>query len=108
MIWNIAAVDPRFLSGLGILYAAASMVALLFYGYDKWAAIKGWQRVRERSLHVVALVGGWPGALAAQRIFRHKTRKQPFRRIFWVAVSANLAALLWVLSVNGQAFLNSV
>ena len=41
------------------------------------------------------LVGGWPGALVARRVFRHKTTKQPFRTIFWVTVIANCVALAW-------------
>jgi uncharacterized membrane protein YsdA (DUF1294 family) len=39
---------------------------------------------------------GWPGALAARRVFRHKTTKQPFRTIFWGTVIANCVALAWL------------
>jgi uncharacterized membrane protein YsdA (DUF1294 family) len=43
----------------------------------------------------IALVGGWPGALVARRVFRHKTTKQPFCTILWVTVIANCVALAW-------------
>ena len=66
-------------------------------GADKAAARQGRWRTPESTLHTLALVGGWPGALVAQRVFRHKTTKQPFRTIFWFTVVANCAALAWLL-----------
>lgn len=77
---------------LGV-YAVLSLVLFGMYGLDKAAARKGTWRISEATLHMVALAGGWPGALIAQRIFRHKTQKQPFRTIFWLTVVANCAAL---------------
>lgn len=79
-----------------IWYAVASLVALLLYGLDKHAAGRGRQRVSERSLLVTGLVGGWPGALLAQQVLRHKTRKAPFLRAFAGTVVLNVSALaLW-------------
>jgi uncharacterized membrane protein YsdA (DUF1294 family)/cold shock CspA family protein len=72
-----------------------SIVAFFFYGKDKSAAEQGRWRTPESTLHMLALVGGWPGALIAQRFFRHKTTKQPFRTIFWITVMANCVALAW-------------
>ena len=56
----------------------------------------------ENTLHLLALLGGWPGALVAQAQFRHKTRKVSFRAVFWLTVAVNLAALGW-LAVEGGA-----
>ena len=72
------------------------------YGADKSAAQKGRWRTRESVLHVLALIGGWPGALVAQRMFRHKTKKQPFQVVFWCTVGGNCIALAWLLHA-GQA-----
>ena len=72
-----------------------SGVAFLMYGADKSAAEQGRWRTSESTLHTIALAGGWPGALVARRVFRHKTTKQPFRTIFWVTVIANCVALAW-------------
>jgi uncharacterized membrane protein YsdA (DUF1294 family) len=70
--------------GLAPLWAgliSLNAVALLLYGYDKRQAIAGGSRIPEAVLHVVALLGGSPGALAGQQLFRHKTRKRGFRLI---------------------------
>ena len=76
-------------------YGLLSGVAFLMYGADKTAAERGKWRTSESTLHTIALVGGWPGALVARRVFRHKTSKQPFRAIFWFTVIANCVALAW-------------
>ena len=76
-------------------YGLFSAAAFLMYGADKSAAEQGRWRTSESTLHTLALIGGWPGALVAQRVFRHKTTKQPFRTIFWFTVIANCVALAW-------------
>jgi uncharacterized membrane protein YsdA (DUF1294 family) len=80
------------LAGYGLL----SAVAVLTYRADKSAAQQGRWRTPESTLHAIDLVGGWPGALLARRVFRHKTTKQPFRTIFWVTVIADCVALAWI------------
>jgi uncharacterized membrane protein YsdA (DUF1294 family) len=47
-------------------------------------------------LHAWDLAGGWPGALAARHLYRHKTTKQPFVTIFWLTVGINCLVLVWV------------
>lgn len=76
-------------------YVVFSGVALFLYRADKSAAEQGRWRTSESTLHSIALVGGWPGALIARQAFRHKTITQPFRTIFWVTVIVNCAALSW-------------
>lgn len=83
--------------GLPGLYAyliGINAVTMLLYGYDKRQAIVGRGRVPEVILHLVALVAGSPGALIAQMLFRHKTRKFKFRVAFvGIVVLQCLAAL---------------
>ena len=93
---TVATLGPVRLALLGF-YAIMSCVAFALYGLDKSAARRGAWRTPELTLHLVSLLGGWPGALFAQSVFRHKTRKQPFRVVFWVTVVLNCAALAWVL-----------
>lgn len=74
-------------------YAVASLLAFLMYLWDKISAENGKWRTPENRLHLIALIGGWPGALIAQRKYRHKTRKASFRRVFWMTVALNCAVL---------------
>jgi len=70
-----------------------SLITYLIYWWDKSAARNGRWRTPETTLHLVAVLGGWPGALIAQQVLRHKTQKQPFRWVFWLTVLANIALL---------------
>lgn len=79
-------------------YLVFSAAAFVMYGMDKSSAVHGGWRIPELWFHMVALAGGWPGALIAQRVFHHKTRKQPFRTVFWFTVWLNILALARVLS----------
>jgi uncharacterized membrane protein YsdA (DUF1294 family) len=75
-------------------YLAASVATVLAYGVDKSAAERNRWRVKESTLHMFALVGGWPGALIAQRMFRHKSRKPSFQAGFMATVILNCLALM--------------
>lgn len=79
-----------------MFYFIASLATFAAYGWDKSSAQKGQWRTAESSLHLMALVGGWPGALAAQRFFRHKSSKQEFLAIFWLTVVVNIAAVAYL------------
>ena len=90
------------------LYGAASVVAFVAYWSDKSAAKRNQWRTQESTLHLFALLGGWPGALAAQRVFRHKTSKPSFQAVYWITVVLNCAALGWLLSPYGAQTLQAV
>ena len=83
------------------LYLVMSVTTFVFYAMDKAAAQKGRQRTPESSLHALALLGGWPGALYAQQLLRHKSRKQPFRVVFWITLALNVTALGYLVSDYG-------
>ncbi|GAB6070763.1 cold shock and DUF1294 domain-containing protein [Thiomicrorhabdus hydrogeniphila] len=76
-------------------YFGFSLLTFIVYWADKSAAQNGRWRTSENTLHILSLIGGWPGALMAQQKLRHKTQKQPFRSIFWLTVIANIAGLYW-------------
>ncbi len=67
-----------------IVVVMMSLVCFITYGLDKRQAANGGRRVSERTLHLMAFFGGWPGALIGQRQFRHKTQKVKFRIVFWM------------------------
>jgi uncharacterized membrane protein YsdA (DUF1294 family) len=84
-----------------LVYLAASSITFIAYAWDKSAAKNGRWRTQESTLHLLSLVGGWPGALVAQKTLRHKSRKQSFQFTFWVTVAINCSALGWALSSFG-------
>ena len=90
------------------LYLVASLVAFFAYAFDKSAALRNQWRTQESTLHLFALLGGWPGALAAQRLLRHKSAKASFQATFWVTVVLNCGALGWLFSPSGARMLQSV
>lgn len=88
------------------IYAAASLITFVAYALDKSAARQGNWRTPESTLHMLALACGWPGALLAQQLLRHKSAKAEFRATFWATVVLNVAGFLWVCSPAGRATLN--
>jgi uncharacterized membrane protein YsdA (DUF1294 family) len=76
--------------------AALGMLTFAAYYFDKRAAIRGTRRTPENTLHILSILGGWPGAFMAQRIFRHKTGKRAFQFMFWMTVIANVAVFAWL------------
>ena len=89
-------------------YLTASLVAFIAYALDKSAARNDRWRTKERTLHLFALAGGWPGALVAQRVLRHKSRKPSFQFAFWVTVILNCCVLAWLFSTSGAEALRSM
>lgn len=86
----------RYAAGIGWIVTwilVTNVVTFAVFGLDKWAARRGRPRVPERTLHGCALMGGSPGALLAQRLFRHKTAKASFQLVFWLIVLVQLVAL---------------
>ena len=57
---------------------AVNVAAWIMYGLDKWKARSGKWRISERTLLIVALIGGSVGALTGMLMFRHKTKKPKF------------------------------
>ena len=78
-------------------YAVMSALTYAAYAMDKSAAQRGRFRTQESALHLLEFVGGWPGALLAQRRLRHKTMKQSYQIGFWAIVVLNLGGLVFIL-----------
>jgi uncharacterized membrane protein YsdA (DUF1294 family) len=82
-------------AGLEPLHAgliSVNIATLALYGYDKHQATAGGTRIPEAALHVAALLGGSPGAVLAQGLFRHKTRKRSFRIVLIGIILLQVAA----------------
>lgn len=52
---------------------AASVATFILYGYDKLVSKTNSIRVPEAVLHLMALAGGFVGALLGMLVFRHKS-----------------------------------
>lgn len=87
------------LSGLNFarsLFLGINLAALMAFGYDKYIAPSSGRRVPEAVLHMLAALGGTPGAFCAMVVFRHKTRARRFRLIFFtIAMLQLFILLLW-------------
>lgn len=94
LLWGL----PHALWGL---YVAMSMATFIVYYGDKRAAAKGEWRVAESTLHGLALACGWPGALLAQSMLRHKSSKADFQRLFWLSVAANVLGFVLIFTPLG-------
>jgi uncharacterized membrane protein YsdA (DUF1294 family)/cold shock CspA family protein len=89
VVWRWGFSLPLLLAYLGL-----SLVAFFLYAVDKSAAKSGRRRTPENTLHLFSLAGGWPGALVAQQLLRHKTSKQSFVYAFWFTVLVNVGAFV--------------
>ncbi len=91
---------------LALLYFGASIVTFIAYASDKSKAQRNSWRTPESTLHSLALIGGWAGAAIAQQTLRHKSQKRDFRIVFWLTVIVNCGGLAWLMSSNGNHFLD--
>ena len=82
-----------------------NVLSYWLYAQDKEAAQLGNRRIPEQTLHIVDSLGGWCGGWLAQQKLRHKTQKQPFRKIYFCTIFFHL---LLILFFPFQVFLQSV
>lgn len=99
-VWKL----PIWVAGLYLLLSAVTFIA---YAADKAAASNGSRRTPESTLHTFAVAGGWPGALLAQQLLRHKSTKQEFRQVFWTTVLLNVVGLVVLASPIVQSLLSA-
>ena len=87
------------LSGFVVLFISMmNLMTYWFYAQDKEAAQNGQRRIPENTLHLLSFLGGWPAAGLAQQKLRHKTQKQPFRKIYFCTIVFNILLILWLIS----------
>ncbi|MGE3109648.1 MAG: DUF1294 domain-containing protein [Phycisphaerales bacterium] len=86
-------------------YLVMSLITFCAFGVDKWraASAQNRRRIPESTLHVLELLGGWPGSLLAQRLIRHKSSKLAYRRVFWLITAVHILGWAWWLlrQLNG-------
>lgn len=82
---------------LVLIWIGVNALSFVVFGWDKMCAENNRRRVPEAHLLLLALFGGALGALLGQQVFRHKTKKQPFRTLLWLCAVVNILAALVVL-----------
>jgi uncharacterized membrane protein YsdA (DUF1294 family) len=85
-----------------IVVGVMSAVTFITYGLDKGRARRGGRRVPEATLHLMALAGGWPGAIAGARLLRHKTRKAGFNLVTAAISIVHLAGAAWLIHLSAR------
>jgi len=85
-------------------YFVMSIITFGFFLADKRRAERAQWRLTETSLHILEGLGGWPGALIAQAVLRHKTRKPGYQTILWAIVAIHIS--MWTLSYLRRTFVS--
>lgn len=89
---------------LAVIYLVMiNVAAFCMYGIDKSAAIKQKQRIPNKVLLGMAVIGGSLGALAGMYMFRHKTKKWYYTMTVPVILIIQIAAAVFLLSGCGSA-----
>ncbi len=76
-------IDVNWIAGYLIVI---SLLILYLYGSDKRKAQQKEWRTPEQNLHFFELIGAWPMAFLAQRIFWHKISKTEYQITYWIIV----------------------
>lgn len=76
-----------------------SLITFIAFAIDKRRAMNGGWRIRESTLHLMELLGGWPGAVLAMMVVRHKTRDPSYRTIHNLVIG--LHVVIWFFMING-------
>ena len=71
-----------------------NVVAFAMYGIDKRKAVKDQWRIPEKTLLLVALIGGSLGAFVGMQVFHHKTKHWYFKVFFPVLLVIQVALLV--------------
>ncbi len=79
---------------LAAFLLAVNCWTILRFWQDKQRARADERRIRESDLLGLALIGGSPGAFLARRLFRHKTRKEPFSTQLQIIAVVQLGTLI--------------
>lgn len=87
---------PPLTAALLLYLAAVNVVAFAVYGADKRRAKKERRRVPEKTLFLLAIIGGSVGALAGMYAFRHKTRHWYFVWGIPAILAAQMALAVWL------------
>lgn len=90
-----------------IVFLLMSALSFILYAKDKRAARLGEWRIPENTLQLFSLLAGWPGAIMAQQVLRHKTLKVSFQIGFFFVTFINIGPLVWLHTSDGFSTLQT-
>ena len=96
---TVSVLSDRLPGWVAIVAGVLCAVAFVSHALDKRAAGNEGSRTPEFTLHLWELLGGWPGALLARNLFRHKTAKTSYKIVFWLIAVVNSALVFGVLPI---------
>lgn len=76
-----------------IYLGVVNLFSFAIFGWDKYKSIKNGWRIPEKTLLLLAVLGGSPAMLIGQNLLRHKTRKQPFNAYLLLIVLIQIIAI---------------
>lgn len=88
------------LTPIHILFAyliVINLITILVFSFDKSRSKTNGRRISEKTLLLLALVGGSPAALYAMNTFRHKTKKYSFQIPLYLIILLQIILVVWVL-----------
>ena len=86
----------KFHPAIFLVYLVMSIVTIVVYAMDKRKAVKSQWRIPEATLHLCELLCGWPGAMIAQVLIRHKNAKLSFQLVFWAMTIVNVGIFAFI------------
>lgn len=70
-----------------------NLFGFLIMGFDKFAAIRDFRRIPEKTLFAIGLLGGAIGVYLGMTTFRHKTKTQSFTYGIPILIALNIVIL---------------
>lgn len=113
VIWFIT----TFVASLYLLNYPTFMISYLLlisgttyslYALDKVVSNHSRWQIPESLFHLASVLGGWPGAVFAQSLLRHKPISPSFNACFWLSVFLSLTLYTWSLTPNGRVDLQAL
>jgi uncharacterized membrane protein YsdA (DUF1294 family) len=88
---------PIFTQALIIYFICINIITFFWYGLDKLKAQWGSRRVSEKTLWILAFIGGSLGAIGAMEYFRHKTQKSSFQAVLFIIFFIQLGIIFFLI-----------
>ncbi len=74
-----------------------NLITIVIFAFDKSRSRGDGRRIPEKTLLLLALIGGTPAALYAMNLFRHKTKKYSFQIPLYIIMLVQIGLIVWIL-----------